>query len=484
MADNFDQFVIEVKLQTDKLNNQFKNLSDKFEGFSTDLGKKFDKSFDSDKLKKQMSRNESIIDSSAKNISKILGVGLSLFGVSFGTKFALDFIKGFASKGQNLQFLSQAFNTNPKQLQLLQQIYQRAGGSPESANAQVAQLYQRLTSGQLDQGLSSALKQLGIRVNGGKRDPVSIILEAIQKIGNSGFNNIQRGSLIQRLGLGAEGSTLTNQPELFTKYKKEVKDRNSFISDKDVEQAAELNKKLQDLSLRWDIITNTLMTKFVPTLEVFTNSIAKIMGIDIPKDSKTLKTVVDDIAYIFKTTNNKDFVAQEQWDKWKNSIANAETSGGLPNQIKKADKLGAYGTYGLRLSTGKDVLNRLLHRPDLAENLTADKLRENNYSLANSLSEIYFKNLIQKFGVEKGLEHYYGSKNPEENKGYADKVLHGGFNYQPKTNQIHGAVNHNQQVSYNLDNVHMHGVNNMQSFMNELNSLSQVAYNSSGNRLA
>lgn len=526
---NLDEFVIEVKLKTDKLSNQLENLSKKiestageadnafakaFEQTNKNLNKAFEqtnknlqnafkktnenfkKAFDNQQIKKQMDMNESIIGGAVMRIGRMFTGGLAGFGILLGAKLALDFAKGFTSQGHNLQFMSGALNTTPQNLQLLQNLYQRAGSGKDEANSVISSLYSRLTSGQLDQSLSASLGILGIDVQRAQRDPTSVILEALKKIGNAGFSQAQRGQLVQGLGLGGAGSYFANKPQDFSKFLDEAKQ--SLISNDDVNKLADMDRKFQDIGARWTKIQEVILQKIYPALNKITDLTEQVFGI---KNTNTNNKKIDAIynrapllgtgynanpekekeAQVLRNTVTKFGI--DVWNKLKTWVSNAETSGGLQKQIAKADAMGAYGTSGLRLNTGKYVLNRILHDPEGAKTLTPEKLRANNYALANHLAEIYLADRINKYGVVGGLERYYGSSNPQANMDYANKVLQGGFNYQSKTPQNQGAIHNHQQVSYNVGNLNMTDVHDVRAFSQELTALSQTAYNSSRNML-
>lgn len=499
MADNstLDEFVISVKLKTDKLDQDFSKLSGSFDKLSKNIKDKFDKAFDPNTLKKNLDKNIDTIKLATINISKILTGGLATLGGFLGTKFAIDFVKNATANANHTQLLSKAFNVRPQQLQLLQEVYKRAGGSAGDASQVVAQLYQRLTSGQPDVGIASAFHQLGIKVTPGHINPVQLITQALQSLSSGKFNEVQRGSIVNRLGLGTEGLALANSPGDLQKYISEA--QKDLVSDKSINQLADLDRKFQDLGERWNKIQNVLLTKIEPALETFTGWVEKILNIqpaNIAKDGVNAiknngllskyttnadKTISDWTSSNIKAQKGKGFLNDlgDAWNYVKNSISKVETSGGLPKQIAKAESLGAYGTYGLRLSTAKDQL-RYEKKFKEADSLTANDLTANNNQLANKLAGDYFNRLNKSYGTENAIKRYHGSTNKAENQEYLNKVI--GHQIQPLQPQVQSnAVATHHNTSYNIGDLHMHGVNDRKSLIDELHSSTNTAFSFAGN---
>ncbi len=484
---NLDEFVIQVKLQTDQLNKDMAGFSDKFNKMSANLGDKLDSAFNSKRVENQFKKSETIISSSVGNIGKILTGGLAGLGAVLGVKFATDFITSMSSKAHGMQFAAQAFGTDPKQLQLLQEVYKRTGSTAEAATQQISQLYQRIHSGQLDQPLSAAVKNLGIDLQGGKRDPVSVILEALKKIGKI-ENPTQRGALVNMLGLGAEGLSLTNKPEQLDKYIKSVQD--NLLSKEQIDKFAEVDRQFQDLGQRWTKIQAVLAEKILPSVQYVTSQFEKLLNIK-PENLKIEASKGAGFSnYLKEGGKNISNGGSKVWDMIKDGIAMAETSGGLLKQKLKADVMGAYGTYGLRLSTANDQLNfekktgRYDKTPSRNVNyVTADELRANNYKMADEIAPRYFERFNKAYGTEEAIKRYHGNTNPEINESYKQKVLQNSPVIQMPNSSATNTTN-NKQVSYNVDSVYMNGVNDMQGFIHEINSLSNTAYNSSRNQIA
>ncbi len=495
MADNnkVDEFIIAVKLETDQLKQDFSKLNANFDKMGKDVKDKFDKIFSPNDLKKNLSKNEDLLKTYTLSFSKILTGGMIGLGTTLGVGFALDFIKGMTSQAHGMQTMSQAFGTTPRNLQLLQEVYKRAGDTPETANNQVAGLYQRLTDVSNPQGvakLSRVLSGLGVSTQEVMSDPSTAILKILKKI--SQFKTPQeRSTYLGLTGLTSLGTqALVNNPRNIGKYTKEV--QGDLVSNEDITKQAELDKRFQDLGERWRKIQTTLLDDIIPGLEGLTNIVDKLLHpLDtIGKASAHGANFMPNIAGIMPVLNQNNVgihttpmpTLNSIWDKIKSGIAFAETSGGLPSQVRKADAMGAYGKYGLTLKTAREQLASE-HNP-MANTITADKLRANNYQLADEIAGRYFNRLNKAYGTEGAIKRYRGSNNNFTNEMYLQKVKQNSVSMQQSVPAQHSAINHNTSTSYNIDNIHLPNVNNPQQFVSELNMLQTTAFNSGRNQLA
>ena len=476
MTTNSDQFVIAVKLETDKINQQMAEMQNKMNSFSGKVEDSLIKAFSGDSLQKQLTKSQDILKTSVNNMNKILTGGLMGLGSVLGVDFMMKFIDGATSRAHGLQAISQAYNTTPKKAQLLQEVYKRTGGSAEGASQAIGQLYTRLNSGQIDQGLGSVINQLGIK-NAQNRDPAEVIIEMLRKIGSGGFTNVQRGSMVQRAGLGQEALALTNNPQLLNKYIKEVTP--NLINNKSSNDLAELDRQFQDLGQRWEQIANTVTDKLLKPLKIITDIIENSLGMQTQDSTIKPKnfTVFNDFN---KTIDNMLNDGSKIWDKVKSGIGFAETSGGNVKQKLKADAMGAYGTYGLRLSTAKDQL-KFEGKQKEATSLTVDDLRANNYKKADEIAQKYYERLAKAYGQETAIKKFHGSLNQTENQEYLNKVLkHTAYSVQPLVAQ-NNTESTQHHTHYNVDNIHLHNVQNPKHFTDELSSLRNLAFSSSGN---
>ena len=57
---NIDEFVVSIKLETDKLNQSFANLSSKFDNLGKDISTRFDKSFSEKKLARSLDKSKNV----------------------------------------------------------------------------------------------------------------------------------------------------------------------------------------------------------------------------------------------------------------------------------------------------------------------------------------------------------------------------------------------------------------------------------------
>lgn len=464
MAD-IDEFIIEIKLATDKLNADLGRVTNSLEKNAEVMQKSFNKAFSPRKLQNNLKTNENIISNSILNINKILKGGLYGLGGVLGIQFATDFIKSIseqAGKMQRLELLSSAYGTSAKNLQLLQQVYERSGGTKEEATRDISQLYNRLTSGELDQKLAAAISRLGLKTNMGKKDPALLILDAIKGMGTGGFTATTQNIIRQQLGLSETTLKTIREPKLLNEYMKAVKD--NAIDDKDIKNLSEFNRGLQSIGNWFDKFKTKVISKSLSTL--------------FPQLNNEDNNKKREESFIKVLTNDNK---KSHWEDVKKSIAMLETSGGVPRQVSKADKNGAYGLYGLRLQTAKDQL-KYEHKEEEANKLTPALLRNNNYKLANEISERYFNRMEKAYGLENALKRYRGG-NEVDKEIYKNNVLRNMYNMQHQTSKPHGAINHHQ-VSYNIDNINLHGVDDANGFANELSMLSLTSFNNSRNQLA
>lgn len=505
MADNstLDEFVISIKLKTDGLEQSVTRLTKIFDNLAVNVKGKMDEAFKPNHLKQNMEKNIDIIKLSALRISKILTGGLGTLGSFLGAKFAIDFIKNMTANAHGTEMLSKAFNVKPQQLQLLQEIYKRAGGAGGAgeANQAVGQLYQRLTSGTPDNNLAAAFHQLGIKISPGNINPVQIITQALASLSSGKFNAVQRGNLVQKLGLGSSALSIANSPGDLQKFTSEA--QKDLVSDKSIKDMAELDRRFQDVGERWNKIQNVMLTKILPVIEQATKGFEMLLGIDSRATMKGYannfknkfgakavdKTIADWAAHNVKKGPGFGADIKNAWNVFKNAIGMAETSGGNPKQIAKAEAQGAYGVYGLRLSTAKDQLRSEAHYKKnsalykAADKLTENDLRANNNALAHQISARYLNRLSKAYGPEEAIKRYHGSTNQNENQAYLNNVLKYQLHpLQPSTHSSSSVNNHN--VAYNMGDINMHGIKDPQGFAAQLHTASNTAFTFAGNVLA
>ncbi len=463
MADNsnIDEFVIAVRLETDKLQQDFSKLSGNIKKSADEIKDKFDSTFSPDRLNRNLVKNTDLIKTATLNIAKILTGGLGTLGGILGTKFGIDFIKNMTSQAHGTELISKAFDTSPKQIQLLQEVYKRFGGTAENATGDIAQFASRLRSGQQDPALMSVLHELGIKTNKGTKDPVATILEILQKIGTGGYTPVQRSSLIQRAGFGAEGLAAVNDPNSFQKYIQKV--QKDLLDNTDTAQLAELDRRFQDIGERWRKIQTTLLADIVPAIEVMTTLIEKLLHpIDSFKENnQRRKTLINKELNHTETREQQikqfqtgeNYTPKNLWNDVKKFIT--------PNQKKPITQIQPK-VEKIDFESADEMVPPIIIAPD--------NFKQRKKSTAGQIRPIFRK--------------YNDNQNIIQNQMHLDKIKQGGFSMNNSIPTKHTAINHHNQTSYNMDNVHLHGVNNPRQFVREIDMLRNTAFASGRNQIA
>ena len=441
---NIDEFVVSIKLETDKLNQSFANLSSKFDNLGKDISTRFDKSFSEKKLARSLDKSKNVLNASMPVFKNILTKGLIGIGAIVGADFALQFIKGFSSKSNNLQLISSAVGSTTRNTQVLQRLYEQAGISPDTANQTIYQLYKRLHSGMPDVPLAKSLQILGEQFNP-NTDPVELILRAYKKTGamKGGNREVLRNQLLGGLGIDNEAATS---------------------------------------------IEASVMDNLLPAFEFITNSVEGILGggqVNRFKDyynnqqNKTQEMGFHGMSGFLDTTK-KSFN-----DLW-SFVTGIESSGGKNKERdnrKNNSNDYSFGSGHITLGTAR------MHMP----NVTPEMLRANNYQLADELAKKELaRNLKQSNGnVMEALSRYHTGK-PDSSTQEMQRYLSSGYKFQQdiqqsNTRQNHGAINHNKQISYNINGgITMNGVQNVKGFSDELQkyALDTTAFNLASNVLS
>lgn len=510
-SEKVDSFAIEVKLQTDVLNKDFKRLQDNFKNLSDTVKKRFDDTFSPKDLQRNLTKNEDVLKTFIPRFSNILTTGLVGLGAELGVKFAIDFVKGLTSQAHGMQAISEAFHTTPRNLQRMQEIYKRFGGTPEEATTDIAQLYKRAASGMPDQALDSALSQLGMTRREIMQDPSNAVFKLLQKIGAAQGGTpegtqVLRRNYVGRLGFGDRALQAANQPRALSRYNREVE--RDLVSNEDIAKQAELDKRFQDLGESWRKIQTTLLSDVLPALEGVTNVIDKLLHPfdTMGKAAASGANFQPNIGGLMSTQDpNKIPIHTTSWGLWdmlksmfklphtqmpvnKSSplsidalwrgVMQAETSGGIPSEVLKANARGAFGHYGLRLTTAQDELRQEGNKN--YKNLTPQMLMANNYQLADDIAKKHFQRLIKRFGVDKGIKYYGDPTVPD----YVERVKRGALSSPSALPAQHSAINHHSNVAYNIDNISLPNVQNSQQFFHELDMLKTTAFSSGRNQLA
>ena len=485
---NIDEFVVSIKLETDKLNQSFANLSSKFDNLGKDISTRFDKSFSEKKLARSLDKSKNVLNASMPVFKNILTKGLIGIGAIVGADFALQFIKGFSSKSNNLQLISSAVGSTTRNTQVLQRLYEQAGISPDTANQTIYQLYKRLHSGMPDVPLAKSLQILGEQFNP-NTDPVELILRAYKKTGamKGGNREVLRNQLLGGLGIDNEAATLfANNPDKFNKYLESA--QKNLISDETLQQYADMDRRFQDLGQRWKSIESSVMDNLLPAFEFITNSVEGILGggqVNRFKDyynnqqNKTQEMGFHGMSGFLDTTK-KSFN-----DLW-SFVTGIESSGGKNKERdnrKNNSNDYSFGSGHITLGTAR------MHMP----NVTPEMLRANNYQLADELAKKELaRNLKQSNGnVMEALSRYHTGK-PDSSTQEMQRYLSSGYKFQQdiqqsNTRQNHGAINHNKQISYNINGgITMNGVQNVKGFSDELQkyALDTTAFNLASNVLS
>lgn len=496
-----DKLIIKVELDTTEFKKSLNNINESFKKFNESSNKAFDNVFSKKKTENNAKKVEAIIGSSVKNISNIISKGLVGAGTVYGTKFAIDFMRGITQKGLNTQFLSQAFNVNTSKLQTVQQLFKLVGGSAESANAAIAQLYNRLNSPS-DPSLSKGLKLLNVRTfeNGQQKDAATLLIDAINNA--SKVPERQRNTALQFLGLPPEAQALANNPKMIRNLLKKINQNEGIISPDEINKQAEIEVKFQLLGQRWERITATILDKLLPGIERFTTGIEAILH-----PTKTLQTLsFDKNTYkgVQSKFSPKDMIRIDNFDKlrkkidvensfekYKKPLSIQESSGGKNLQDRmffNNDSRRGFGEYQITKAAFKEVMG---HYPNPKELKTPTVLEEAakrywnyGYMLSNKdpIGARAFYN-----GGYNGLKNYqrtgFGT-NPSDQIKWQENLK----KYVPNPAQImpqhNTTTNHQQNLSMSIGNISMPNVTNPGQFTKELHKMALTGYGFSGNLLA
>lgn len=391
---------------------------------------KFGKDFQ-DETKK----SENVISASVKNINNILSKGLTGLGSYFGIKFALDFVKGITSKGLETTFLSKAFSVDTGNLQQLQLLFKLIGGSAESANASIAQLYNRLNS-PFDMELARGFAMLEIKERneqGQKKDPVTLILEAIQKA--STFPERDRISRLQFLGLPTEAQALANDPKQLNQLKKTIANNKYIFSKSETEQQTKIEQRFILIGERWKKIIARISDFLLPIIESFTDLIEDLLN------GTMLKKLTD-----FKMEKVKGNWIENQKKDFKNFY----------HAIKK----------GFGIEKSPDINNNVKTKP-------ADK---NFKSLNNASQNTKVPALPTNNDEEKPPIVFIGK--------HARNIPSAAQLHQSTINNSISKTNNQQQVAMNIGNINLPNITNANQFTKDLHKMSRIGYGFSGNILA
>jgi hypothetical protein len=491
-SENIDDFVISIKLETDKLNQNFSSLSSKFDNFGKDIANRFDKNFNEKKIAHSLDKSKNILNSAMPTFRNILTKGLIGIGSVVGVDFALQFIKGFSSKANNLQLVSGAVGSTPQNAQILQRLYQQTGVNPDSANQVIYQLYKRLHSGVPDVPLAKSLQILGEKFNP-NTDPVELILKAYQKIGSFKGENkeVLRNQLLGGMGLENEASTyLVNNPDKASKYLEEAKKNN--LSDNIIDKYADMERRFQAIGQRWKNIEGAIMNGILPGIELFTKGVETLLNLDmsplsreisVPGVNKMINSKLQGVNKMIGLNQSPINLNSSLNDLWK-FVTGVESSGGKNKERdNRANNPNDYsfGSGHITLNTAKKYMS----------NVTPEMLRANNYQLADELAKKELANNLNqsKGNVLEALSRYHTGK-PNSSTNEMQRYISSGYKYQKdiqqSTRQNHGAINHNKQVAYNVNGITMHGVQDVKGFTDELQryALDTTAFNVGSNIIA
>ena len=230
------------------------------------------------------------------------------------------------------------------------------------------------------------------------------------------------------------------------------------------------------------------MDNLLPAFEFITNSVEGILGggqVNRFKDyynnqqNKTQEMGFHGMSGFLDTTK-KSFN-----DLW-SFVTGIESSGGKNKERdnrKNNSNDYSFGSGHITLGTAR------MHMP----NVTPEMLRANNYQLADELAKKELaRNLKQSNGnVMEALSRYHTGK-PDSSTQEMQRYLSSGYKFQQdiqqsNTRQNHGAINHNKQISYNINGgITMNGVQNVKGFSDELQkyALDTTAFNLASNVLS
>jgi hypothetical protein len=451
--DNFDEFVIQIKLETDKIRGDLNNLSKELSKSAETISDKFSNAFNSNKLQRDLAKNTDLIKTATLNITRILTGGLTGLGGILGANFAIDFVKNMTSQAHTMEGAADAYNTNPKKLQLLQEVYKRFGGTPEEANSQVAQLYQRLNTYPIDPSLAQGVTALNINTKG--KDTVDIILEALKKIGNGGYDSGQRQTLLNGFGLASlPGNAAVNKPNQLTENIQRA--QADLIPDDQRKQLAELDKRFQHVAESWKRIQANILTDIMPAIELFTAITEKITKI-FSSDNNKSKYNLDSIDGV-----NSPRKSNAEIEKIVNNLKKSK------NQFQNNDSIDAF-------------IHDFIHSEDSINN------QKNNIENNTDNNENKMVPALKPIPEDKLLSEppiILRERKMEDHQKYMDKIQQSRFSMPNSINNTHSAINHNQQTSYNIDNIHLPSVTNPTQFATEMEMLRNVGYSSGRNQLA
>ncbi len=465
-----DKLVISIQLQADQMQEQLASLQDKVTKFGKQSKQNLDDSFDSKKFKESTKKIESIISDSTKNIVGILKGGLVGVGVALGVDFALDFVHGVTKQGLSLQSASAAFGVSTDNLQLVQGLYKRFGGSAEAGTSDIANLYKQLTSpgGSARFGQAAvAFQQYGQTLNatdanGKLKDAGALLVEILQK--STKLPYTVRSSVFQLLGLNDVARAAAKDPQLLNRSIADVR-REGFRTKESIDKEAEMERRFQNLSQRWELIGADIADKFLPLLELITSYIEKVLH---PLD--TLKAIDHDLMYPmgkFSGTSNDAFSV------YRKPLSSIESSGGK-------DPRAGNNEFQVTEIAAKDVFPNLTHDQWLAN--------KNNPAFLEEASRLYFDKAYKLAGGDPlGARAYYNG-GPRGLSNYnRTGVATSPYDQQKWQNILstqNSIVNHHHNIAMNMANVNLPQVTNPAQFANEMKKMSTTAYAFSGNVLA
>ena len=508
MATDVDSLVISIKLQAEQANAGIDALSKKLDAFADQTQKDLGKALNPDIFASQLKKIESVVSTSANNISSIFTKVLGTLGVTLGLKFGVDFVKNLSKSGLNTQYISRATGTTTDQLQNVQNLFQTATGSKAGANQSLSSLYSKMTNLNANPEFSQAIRLLGNvsprETGGGLKDTGKYLMQLLENASKISDPRIRINAL-QMAGLGDEAVAITSSRKNFEDYKAQA-GKLPKQTTKEITDEAKVAQGLQQVDATFkkmgadyiDPLTKaitgltTVMTGVLnflsPALKTQeavqkltdTKSYSAKKGIGFTENlKKDWNYLENKVKSIFGSGDNEG----EAWNKAKNAMSQVESSGGIQMERHGKGRDVSFGRYQMSLATAREMTNN----PNLSEN----DLRANNYALADGLSEKYFKQLYKKNKGDyaKTLSQYNGGN---RNATYVGKILQAlptNAHMMPnsKANPSNHTTNNttsNQNSTVNVQNLNVHGVSNANQMAKDLHKMGATGYGFAGSSIA
>lgn len=449
MSVELDKLIISIQLEHDKFNQSAKTVLNSVTDLSKKMETSLSKGINTKKFDDSSKKIVNTITGVTKDATSILTKGFVGLGAILGVEFAADFVRGFASQGAQLNFLSSAFNIKPENAQIIQQLFKQVNhaGGEQNANSLIASLYKRLTNPQGDPGLFKALNALHINPKGiNERDIGTTITQIITALSKQPKS--LRPAITQAAGLPDEIRLLANLPA--DKLQGLVKSitKGGLISSQQTEAAAEEQKKWDLIAKKWEMISVKINTTILPSLMRLTEGVEQF--VDFLSGNANYKDSV-------KAAEKQAEIGNKQGrEEYKNKILDffgikhdKDTAAPLktPNEVLKLNN-DTIDNKVKKWFHGKDFNEETFNSPIKIAQPTKKDLSSAPYAeeYYNNAANAKFKALTNK-------------PSPQNIKHPAQHV----------SNTSHSA-------NYHIASIQMHGVNNPKEFASNLGSATETGW--------